>query len=922
MNRKLLKSTLPICGALVCSSLALADVQLNNGAGTVSWDDFAAVINGTKSVEANADDFKKNNPNNDAVVALATANENLSAATTAANEADAAVTTAQTALDNANTALKPLTDAITEAQNTLDQANAELAQWNTQLSEYNNAVTLYSGQVTNYGPLLDDAKDELADAQKAYDDSAETKDITTVDPDYEALDKAATDYQNAWENYDGTEETSTDIDIWYHIVYGTKNRNTLYISFLKPDENAFTWEWDEATSVYDFDEALYPEQYPNGLTIATYKVYWSKYTATSDHCISVTETPNLLRIIQQAVSQITALAPKYTTTTTETTHNDPGGKLKEALDDAQKKVDDLTADRRAANANLSTANQNVADTQKKIDDYTKTVGTDGLTKQQSLQNAVEKAKSDAADEEAAVAEAQTAYDNAVADASAKADAKTAAQTKVTEAEAGVQTAANNAAKANYNRITLTGNETASTPITVENFTGTIIGGGFTITNTSGSTLFDGFAGRLSNAAINGPFANFTTGASFNNVAYWPGNNSNGAYYDQDNVRTSYSDLGALGFETRDNGFGVDFAANQLTSLAVNKDSKVYSFTVYTFTTNNSDKTPNVTPSVPNYAVINSNGDIVTAKGNLSLPVNTFAQSATDDVEGMELTNVFYGSENNYVADNVVITDAQNFCSPVELTAKTLNYARSFSGEMTTACLPFEISKDLHENITAVCTFDKAGTHEGQDVFWFTKKKNNETIAANTPAVIIAKGAFTLPEMNDVVIAKTDKIIVSRESDNADDNCVAFGNFKRVNVTEFAGEYDTEMGKMYGLQNGTFVPAGSGATFPAFRMVIKCEQLPSTGAKAPRHIRILDEDGQDITDVTTGIYNVSSSEMDEFEVIGGYGEIIFNTDADFGNVPVYSMEGKMVRMADIHTGTTRLNLDKGIYIVMGKKVMVK
>ena len=106
------------------------------------------------------------------------------------------------------------------------------------------------------------------------------------------------------------------------------------------------------------------------------------------------------------------------------------------------------------------------------------------------------------------------------------------------------------------------------------------------------------------------------------------------------------------------------------------------------------------------------------------------------------------------------------------------------------------------------------------------------------------------------------------------------------------------------------------------MVIKCEQLPSTGAKAPRHIRILDEDGQDITDVTTGIYNVSSSEMDEFEVIGGYGEIIFNTDADFGNVPVYSMEGKMVRMADIHAGTTRLNLDKGIYIVMGKKVMVK
>lgn len=920
MNRKLLKSTLPICGALVCSSLALADVQLNNGAGTVSWDDFAAVINGTKSVEANADDFKKNNPNNDAVAALATANENLSAATTAANEADAAVTTAQTALDNANTALKPLTDAITEAQNNLDKANAELAQWNTQLSEYNNAVTRYTGQVTSLMSQVSSAERALTAAQKAYDACA----TTTSTPDVKRptwLVEANKYAAGFLAGYKANPKGGGEIWLWYDNTY--EDEETLYVAFSQIDSNYVKYDAASYYAKFVTDKAKNPIMslainYGSDNGKPNYGTSGIQYTTYDEP--KPTQIPTYITTcVEQVWNNSEYQTTSYITTTT---YDDPDGTLKKAVDDAQLKVDDLTQQQDEANANLTDANQNVADTQKKIDDYTKTVGTDGLTKQQSLQNAVEDAKSNAADKEAAVAEAQTAYDNAVAEASAKADAKTAAQTKVTEAEAGVQTAANNAAKANYNRITLTGNETASTPITVENFTGTIIGGGFTITNTSGSTLFDGFAGRLSNAAINGPFANFTTGASFNNVAYWPGNNSNGAYYDQDNVRTSYSDLGALGFETRDNGFGVDFAANQLTSLAVNKDSKVYSFTVYTFTTNNSDKTPNVTPSVPNYAVINSNGDIVTAKGNLSLPVNTFAQSATDDVEGMELTNVFYGSENNYVADNVVITDAQNFCSPVELTAKTLNYARSFSGEMTTACLPFEISKDLHENITAVCTFDKAGTHEGQDVFWFTKKKNNETIAANTPAVIIAKGAFTLPEMNDVVIAKTDKIIVSRESDNADDNCVAFGNFKRVNVTEFAGEYDTDMGKMYGLQNGTFVPAGSGATFPAFRMVIKCEQLPSTGAKAPRHIRILDEDGQDITDVTTGIYNVSSSEMDEFEVIGGYGEIIFNTDADFGNVPVYSMEGKMVRMADIHAGTTRLNLDKGIYIVMGKKVMVK
>ena len=925
MNLKLLRSSLFVCGALTASGFAFADVVLNNGAGTVSWDDFAAVINGTKTVDGDVDSFKANNPNDASVTALNNATTAYEAAQEAANTAAATVTTAETALNDAKTALAPYTAKITEAEDALSKADAELAQWNTQLQGYNNDVTRYSGQVTSLTAQLDDAKDDLATAQKDLDAATTYKPVETVDPDFEKIYDAAYDYESAYLSYNYlTGENNASISIWYKIEPYTRGTQTIKLAFVNPNQDG----WNQCTTISAFDEVIFPESNPDGLTFAKLYVYLGPiYTGAANNCVDYNK-PDTSTLIGDAIDALKTVKASFTTTTNEPVYNDEGGKLQQAVTDAQNTVDTLTADRRTANTNLSTANQNVADTQAKIDGYTKTVGTDGKTQQQTLQDAVETAKSNAADAEAAVTSAQETYDNAVADSAAKAEAATAAEAAVKTAEAGVQTAANNAAKVNYNRVTLDGNVEANTAITAETFSGTILGNGFTITNKSGKTLFDTFSGRMSNVAINGTFAEFTNGGSFNNVAYWPGNNTAGAYYDVAGTRTAYSDLGALGFETRDNGFGVNFSENALTSLAVNEGSKVYSFTVYNFTTNNSSADPIISQSAPNYAVI-SNGTINTAAGALNLPANTFAQSATDDVAGMGLTNVFYGAANNYVADDVVITDGQQFCSPVDLTAKALTYNRTFAassnGEatMTTVCLPFEISKDLISNITAVCTFDKAGVKDGKDIFWFTKKGDSETIGANTPAVLITDGqSFELPEMENVALSKTAKMIVSRESDNADDNSIAFGNFKRVGVGEFAGDYSAEMGQMYGLQGGVFKPAGAGSTFPAFRMVIKCEQLP-TVAKAPRYIRILDEDGIDITDFTTGINNITSSdEMTEFEVIGGVGEIIFNTEEDFGSVPVYSMEGKMVKMAEVYAGSTSVNVAKGIYIVMGKKVLVK
>ena len=931
MNLKLLRNSLLVCGALTASGFAFADVVLNNGA-TTSWDDFAAVINGTKTVEGDTVSFKKDNPNDASVVALANANTAYDTAQKAAETAATAVSSAETDLGDAKTALVPFTKDITAAEDTLSKAEANLAQWNTQLQDYNNQVSRYSGQVTSFSSELSDAEKELSTANADLEKKAIIKNVPTVEGWLNDILKAANDYLTDWNDFLSLDDAYPERTIWYKLVPGKKNNNTLTISFVNPNQTG----WEDQTTIEDFDSVLDPNGDSSGIKLSLFTIYLGEPTEEEPHptTLSVAVPGSYTGLIQAAVDALNNIKSDYTTYEQEITgYNDPNGTLQAAVNAAQEKVDDLTSKKKAANANLTTANQNVADTQEKIDGYTKTVGTNGKTEQQTLKDAVETAKNAAADAEAAVATAQDAYDKAVAESAAKTEAATAAEAAVKTAEAGVQTAANNAAKANYNRVTLTDDVVANEAITLETFTGTILGDGYTITNATGKSLFNHFQGKLSNAAVNGTFAEFTTGASFNNVAYWPGNNSNGAYYDVDNIRTAYSDLGALGFETRDNGFGVDFAANALTSLKTDEGSKVYNFTVYNFTTNNSSADPIISQSAPNYAVI-SDGTINTSAGPLNLPVNTFAQSATDDVEGMGLTNVFYGPANNYVADEVEITDGEQFCSPVDLTAKSLSYTRTFNAKstakasngedtMTTVCLPFEISKVLNDNIKAVCTFDKAGVKDNKNIFWFTRKTAGETIGANTPAVFITNGEeFTLDDMENVAISKTTKMIVSRESDNADDDCLAFGNFKRVGIGEFAGDYSAEMGQMYGLQGGVFKPAGEGSTFPAFRMVIKCTQLPIV-ADATRYIRILDERGLDITDdLTTGINNASSDDMTEFEVMGGVGEIIINTEVDLGGVPVYSMEGKMVKMADVYAGTTNVNVEKGIYIVLGKKVLVK
>ena len=91
--------------------------------------------------------------------------------------------------------------------------------------------------------------------------------------------------------------------------------------------------------------------------------------------------------------------------------------------------------------------------------------------------------------------------------------------------------------------------------------------------------------------------------------------------------------------------------------------------------------------------------------------------------------------------------------------------------------------------------------------------------------------------------------------------------------------------------------------------------------APRGIGIVDEKGVEITGDLSGIGSVNA-DASSLTIAGGQGEIIITSDADYGKVEIYAVDGKLAAVANVIVGTTTVDVQKGLYIVMGKKVLVK
>ncbi len=944
---------------------ALATAKENKEAANTAYQNALATQTEKKTAKTTADEAVTN-----AQTGVTTAQTNLDKANEAVTAAQGKVTEANDSLKAAQTTY--IADQVKSSQDKLDEANATLKKYiETDLPKLQSDSTKLAEDKKSLEQQLDSKNDNLTNATNSLAALPKKKGTVKWLAD---IDDAAQLFSN--EFTDKVQDTDAKASVYYRYTEEYEEMDdeyqvVLYLAYYsKPNASG----WSNALTQAQFRKLFATDGALKGKKITGIYVYLGpEYAATnsakSENIIVTGYNGTNSQIPSLAANAIQQLAnsSKYQGDTDEYENTTAASNYETQIQNLQKQINELSI--QIYGAHPDSEGKLPYDATKETDgvvDQIKTTNTSISTLRGDIttlrdttipnyENAVTTAKTNAenavkddtatskgiTEAKAYIATANTELTTAKANvtsceealttaqntlatnkelAATAADELDAANTNVSNtfatlgnrttayetAEHNAQDAANSLAFEQYNQVTLNSDIAAAEP-TGANYSGTIIGNGNTITIPSGA-LFNNFTGNLSKTAVNGTFATIYNNGTFTDVAVWTG--TNGRYYGDDAKAIAYNEFDVLGFAARDN-FGVDFASKQLVAKADN--SIVYKLTVNQQDNNNTTQ----------YVTIPSEGDMINATGkNYTLPVNTFAQSATTDIAGNQLANVYYGSDNN--CDKVVVTDQQNFMCPVDVVTNNVEYTRKFKAGYNAACLPFALNYDYaaDDNVLSICTFDQ----EDAERFWFTK--NDGPIAAYTPVLIVGKDgaeAFSL-NMTDlaepVTIAKTNTENAYYVGTGSTEEGISYGTYKATNYEQFEGAKNGY--KIYGLQAGQFVYAGASTQkFPAFRMVISSSFVKSASEanSMPRRIGIRNKNGVDITDETSGI-TAPKADATSFSVVGGQGEIVITSEADFGNVAIYTLDGKMISVANVMAGTTTVNLQQGVYIVLGKKVMVK
>lgn len=878
---KMLKLTLSAL-LLAASSSAYAQegavVRLKDGQ-TVTWQAFATAINDPSTIQSGTVPEEIQTALTNAQNGVKTANENVTAAQTAYTEA-------QSLAKSATESLAAATAAYNNALTTVDGLEAQVEAREKERTKYNDILNQCNLNLQQYNAKLTQLDREVAKLTQ----TTITKPVDWLNTIYEA----AKTYKAAVDKFRST-NTNQQANIWYTKTTGSSWGQTttmLTLSFIEqPGYNKLT----------DTD-GLGALLFPSG-TAAIFTqvyVYLGNNYPEDEGKLQVTIPANNISLIDNAVSALKTLTTTYPYYTSETVYEDQ--EKKDSLDREIAAVEQQIATTNATfnetNTSLTEVRNTIDTLNEQINSYTLPQEGKDTSQLQDLQKAQQDAQAAKTQADTDVTNAKTALDDAKTALTEANTTLTAAQDAYNKALADVYASALD----KYKQVSLTGNVTAD--IQINNYDGTIIGNGNVITLSNIDALFNVFGGNLSNIAVNGKITH-TKGTNVNvsDVAYWMDNSKSGVFYGENfNDKAEFTSIGALGYKVRNNIFGVDLTNGTGALTKFSEDTKVYNITVYQPSTTNSFK----------YYVNLKDGKFYSNGAEITLEPNAFIKSESADIEGMDNV-IINGNE----CASVVITDKKPFFAPFEIQAENVTYNRTFTPGFNTVCLPFNLSKDLDSNIGGVFEYDA----ETAEKFWFTMIDGS--IPANTPALLNTTAGFNDLILNNITIAATPTTQLT-EGGSADDGLSkSHGTFKSVNAGEFLGQ--SQANKVYGLKVGTstFEPAGANANFPAFRMVISSELAAQNNTlRTPRQLGIRDSKGIEITDqFTTGIESVQA-DASSLNVTTGVNEIIITSEADYGKVNIHSIDGKLVTVANVTAGTTTVNVNSGIYIVLGKKVMVK
>lgn len=794
----------------------------------------------------------------------------------ASQEAIDALDGAKANLKAAQNVAKTKADDLTAAKNALQVKEDSLTMWQNQISTYSGLLSGYNSKLTTYQAELATLNTQLS--TYSSDLTEEEKNYTMELP--ASLKKIIANAREFSTLYSAGE---TGGKVFYKKSasgFGGKSV-TLTLAFTEAAPETTGWTETNTIGLYEYlgidTESVMKVNKLEVYLGSDYNAVMGSNVCTVSSYQGVTEY-----VVQLAVNEITNLNLQESLKTK--TYKNPSEieRLKGLINDLKtEKIPAANNLISSVTGNVNKVNNLIEATTAKINAYIAPVAPKTTSVQNEMKADVQakqalKDEADAvvAEKQKAVDDAQTAHDKSIADSAA-------------------------AALDNYKTVQLNADITVAAADLVGNFDGVIIGNGHVITlGESAASVFNNFSGTLSNVAVNGKFAASVAGAKFSNVAAW---NSVGAYYNEAGAKTdNIGTLSQLGYLVRDN-FKADVANNKIVAMSTEGVSPVYKLTVYNI---------NSTPIV---YVQESNGALLKDGAAYDIPANTFAKSETRDLKGV--ANIFFDDN---TCESVVISDKNDFYCPVDLVAAKVSYNRNFAAGKQAVCLPFELTASTFgsDNVEYICRYDK----EDEARFWF--KKIGGAIPAYTPTLIHAKGAFTMAYITNVTIKATPASQITEDEGDVTDPSKGYGMLKKATRDEFNGvEYGYSI---FGLTtSGTFKRAADGVALPALRLVVSSKYGPNTVNGGPakslgtdeKGIGILEEDG------TTAIEDVAAN-VAAVTVVGGQNEIIFTAEADYTKVGVYSIDGRLAATADIKAGTTSVNVPTGLYVVMGKKVLVK
>lgn len=261
---------------------------------------------------------------------------------------------------------------------------------------------------------------------------------------------------------------------------------------------------------------------------------------------------------------------------------------------------------------------------------------------------------------------------------------------------------------------------------------------------------------------------------------------------------------------------------------------------------------------------------------------------------LALSGFCFDKDASYTAENVTLdgnannTDAINELEVGKQYNVTLNNRTFHKDKWYAVVLPFSVSQ---KQMKSVFGKDVKVLHysdvEGTDLNLF--EHFYQMIVGGTPVLVKPSQKVTNPVFNNVTL--TSKTVVDIE--NTGFKCT--GSWNNVDFPEYSYFIDAKTNSFYQydptkVETGTVKPHAG-----AFRSWIIASENASTAKQLTMHINGIEEQGE-----TTAIWNAISG----------------NDDAEVASKGIYSLSGQKMNAADTSS------LPKGIYIVNGKKFIVK